>query len=89
MTLQYKIILVSDLTGNLSEVGESLLLVSRYNNYRTKTIHCINHSQERISTMFKVGFDVESFLSNTKTYSHEEALSEMQTEEWRYSEDKG
>ena len=54
-----------------------------YFNNKTKTIHCINHSQERISTMFIDDFDVELFLSNTKTYSHEEALSEMQKEEWR------
>jgi len=89
MTLQYKIILVSELDGILSDLGKELLLVARYSNDRTKTIHCINHPSERISATFKTDFDVKSFLSNKKTYSHKEALAEMKKDEWQAEEGDG
>ena len=82
MLTQYKIILVADLIGNLSELGEQLLLSARYSNDKTKIIRCINHPQERIVSTFIEGFDIQSFLSSTKTYSHQEALEEMKKPEW-------
>ncbi|HHZ94210.1 MAG TPA: hypothetical protein EYN67_01340 [Flavobacteriales bacterium] len=87
MTSQYKIILVSDLEGVLSDKGKGLLLTSRYNKDKTKIIHCINHPVSTIAATFKEGFDFNTFLSSTKTYSHKEALEEMKTIDWRNEED--
>ena len=86
MALQYKIILISDLTGNLSEIGEQVLITSRKNNDKTKVIQCINHPENRISDMFKDGFDYLLFLGDRKTYTHEGALLEMKKEEWVFNE---
>ena len=78
----YKIIQTSLLSGNLSPLGEQLLLSARYSNDKTKIIKCINHPQERITSMFKVGFDYQSLLASCETITKEQSLVEMQSPEW-------
>lgn len=82
MTKKYKIIPVDAIKQHLSEEGLALLKNARYSLDKTKVIRCINHSQERIKSIFKDSFDVQSFMLSTKTYTHEEALEEMKKPEW-------
>jgi hypothetical protein len=86
MALQYKIILISDLEGNLSKAGEQVLITSRKNNDKTKVIQCINHPENRICDMFEDGFDYLSLLGASETHTHKDALLEMKKEEWVFSE---
>jgi len=87
MALEYKIIHTADLNGLLSQAGEELISVARHNKDRTKIIYSINHTPEEIALIFISGFDGWSFLSTYRTYSHQEALEIMNTDEWR--EDEG
>jgi hypothetical protein len=82
MTTLYKIIPVAPLIGNLSELGEQLLLSARYSNDQSKIIKCINHPQERITSMFKVGFNYQTLLSTCDTLTKEQSLTKMQLPEW-------
>ena len=82
MMRQYKIIPVSAIKDHLSQEGIELLVGARYSLDKTKVIRCINHSQERIKAIFKPDFDIESFMLSTNTYTHEEALEEMEKPEW-------
>ena len=82
MSNQYKIIPVSYLIGNLSELGQQLLLSARHSNDRSKIIKCINHPQKRIAAMFKVGFDYQTLISNCETITKEQSLIEMRSTEW-------
>lgn len=79
---KYKIIPVNAIREYLSQDGLDLLKNARYSLDKTKVIRCLNHSQERIKSIFKPGFDIESFMLSTKTYTHEKALEEMKKPEW-------
>jgi hypothetical protein len=82
MANKYKIIPVDAIRQYLSQDGLDLLESARYSLDKTKVIRCLNHSQERIKSIFKTDFDIESFMLSTKTYTHEEALEEMKKPEW-------
>lgn len=82
MDTLYKIIPVSVLSGNLSALGEQLLLSARHSKDRKKIVKCINHPQERITAMFKVDFDYGVLLSSCETITKEQSLIKMKSPEW-------
>ena len=82
MNRQYKIINIAEIMPHLSEAGILLMGDARTSLDKTKVLRCINHPYERIKSIFKPEFDLDQFMSSTKTYSHEEALGIMNSSEW-------
>lgn len=79
---KYKIFNQSDLIGNLSEFGRSILKGSRKSIDSTKVIISANHDLSVVELMFKDGFDYMPIINLAETITKEEAIDMMDSQEW-------